>query len=208
MNKTLKHPNIYDGIWREIRNRPEGLKLKNRGLFLDRDGTIIQLISYLDDPSKVKIINGIIELIYKANNNGIKVIMITNQSGISRGYFDWNAFSKVNDKIMLECESLGAHFDAIYACPDHPNEPTNYRKPNPGMLLTAAKDLKLDLTQSIIVGDSIVDLQAGKRAGLNQGWLVSSGNGKKHLKAALSIADSNFSVHVKVAPHDVESALT
>ncbi len=114
-----------------------------------------------------------------ANRAGIPVVVVTNQSGIARGYFGWSAFAAVNGRVLELLREEGVFVDMVLACayheagvgplaiPDHP-----MRKPNPGMLVEAGKRLALDLQRSLIVGDKLADMQAGKRAGLAQGWLV------------------------------------
>jgi D-glycero-D-manno-heptose 1,7-bisphosphate phosphatase len=114
-----------------------------------------------------------------ANRVGIPVVVVTNQSGIARGYFGWSAFAAVNGRVLELLGDQGVSVDMVLACAyheagvgplavaDHP-----MRKPNPGMLIEAGKRLDLDLQRSLIVGDKLADMQAGRRAGLAQGWLV------------------------------------
>ena len=149
------HRHVHNGIWQEVRGTNIYSKRDSPALFIDRDGTIIQLIDYLNDPKLVYLIPEIISIISIANKKGIKVIMITNQSGISRGYFDWDKFASVQNVIINKCKKIGATFDGIYACPDHPDKPTKFRKPNPGMLFAAQIDLKIDLSKSFIIGNQL-----------------------------------------------------
>jgi D-glycero-D-manno-heptose 1,7-bisphosphate phosphatase len=148
-------------------------------LFLDRDGTINVDTGYPDDPAEMVLREDIAPVIAAANRGGIPVVIVTNQSGIARGYYDWSAFAAVNHRVLELLGSEGASADMVLACAyheagtgplaiaDHP-----MRKPNPGMLVEAAKHLGLDLQRSLMVGDKPADMEAGQRAGLAQGWLV------------------------------------
>jgi D-glycero-D-manno-heptose 1,7-bisphosphate phosphatase len=148
-------------------------------LFLDRDGTINVDTGYPDDPAEMVLREDIAPVIAAANRGGIPVIIVTNQSGIARGYYDWSAFAAVNCRVLELLRDQRASADMVLACAyheagagplaiaDHP-----MRKPNPGMLIEAAKHLGLDLQRSLMVGDKPADMEAGARAGLTQGWLV------------------------------------
>jgi D-glycero-D-manno-heptose 1,7-bisphosphate phosphatase len=118
-------------------------------------------------------------VIAAANQSGIPVVIVTNQSGIARGYYGWDAFARVNGRVLDLLAEQNAFVDMVLACAyheagsgplaiaDHP-----MRKPNPGMLIEARKRLHLDLSRSLIVGDKPADMEAGQRAGLPRGWLV------------------------------------
>ena len=151
-------------------------------LFLDRDGTINVDTGYPDDPAAMVLRDGIALVIEAANQRGIPVVVVTNQSGIARGYFGWDAFARVNGRVLDLLGEKNAFVDMVLACAyheagagplavaDHP-----MRKPNPGMLLEAGRRLELDLKRSLIVGDKPADMEAGQRAGLKRGWLVEGG---------------------------------
>ncbi|WP_027055121.1 D-glycero-beta-D-manno-heptose 1,7-bisphosphate 7-phosphatase [Mesorhizobium erdmanii] len=148
-------------------------------LFLDRDGTINVDTDYPGDPAEIELRSRILPAIAAANRAGIPVVVVTNQSGIARGYFGWSVFAAVNGRVLDLLGDQGVFVDMVLACAyheagsgplavsDHP-----MRKPNPGMLVEAGKRLDLDLQRSLIVGDKLADMQAGRRAGLAQGWLV------------------------------------
>ncbi|MBL7124621.1 MAG: HAD family hydrolase [Dehalococcoidales bacterium] len=142
-----------------------------RAVFLDRDGTIIKDVGYLDDGSNIRVLPRVIEAIKLLNQNGFKVIVVTNQSGIARGYFTEEDVREINYKLkeLLACE--GAILDGIYYCPHHVNgiveeyRTTCYcRKPNPGMLEAAAGEFNLDLKSSFVIGDNLADIEAGHNA--------------------------------------------
>ena len=151
--------------------------IRSPALFLDRDGVVIEDCHYLSDPDKVRLCLGSRDLIIQAHRQGIPVVLITNQSGIGRGFFQWDDFEKVNERMqnLLGCS---APLAAIYANGYGPNAPyDSWRKPSPKMLLQAAMDLNLDLQSSIIVGDRLTDLQAGASAGVAFAFHVLTGHG-------------------------------
>ncbi|MBZ9880914.1 HAD family hydrolase [Mesorhizobium sp. CA10] len=166
------------GLWVE-RTTARSFPAGPPALFLDRDGTINVDTGYPDDPATVVLRDGIAPVIEAANERGIPVVVVTNQSGIARGYFGWDAFARVNGRVLELLAEKNAFVDMVLACAyheagrgalavaDHP-----MRKPNPGMLLEAGRRLGLDLSRSLIVGDKPADMEAGQRAGLARGWLV------------------------------------
>tara|TARA_B100002052_G_C15871429_1_gene594852 strand:+ start:1377 stop:2066 length:690 start_codon:yes stop_codon:yes gene_type:complete len=148
-------------------------------LFLDRDGVVIEDKHYISDPELVELCPGAKELIIETKKQGNAVILVTNQSGIARGLFDWKDYQLVTDK-MLELLGGTATPTAIYANGYGPNQSyESWRKPNPGMLIKAAKDLGVDLKRSTIIGDRLSDLQTGVNAGLRQLIHVLTGKGHK-----------------------------
>ena len=154
-------------------------------LFLDRDGVLIQDKHHLHDPDAVELCPGAKRLVETAHGMGWPVVLITNQSGIARGHFNWEAYEAVTERLQ---ELLGpsAPLSAIYANGHGPDAPLNsWRKPSPAMLEAAASDLRLDLHRSLLVGDRLSDLQAGARAGLR--WLahVSTGHGEHERNAVV-----------------------
>ena len=191
---TLIEP---DGIWCDVRNPdfPAG----RPALFLDRDGTLIDLVDYLSDPEDVVLVGAAVAAIRAANAAGSAVIVVTNQSGIGRGSYGWAALEAVQARLYELLAAVDAVVDAAYACPHAPPDaggPQNslYRKPAPGMLLRAGADLQLDLANSRIVGDAVSDLAAGKAAGLHAGVLVATGYGERDLHAARALAADGFEV--------------
>lgn len=173
-----RYPLEEPGLWVErIGNKP--FPAGTPALFLDRDGTINIDTDYPSDPADIVLRGDIVPVIAAANRAGIPVVVVTNQSGIARGYFDWSVFAAVNGRVLDLLRGSNGFVDMVVVCAyheagtgplaiaDHP-----MRKPNPGMLLEAAKRLRLDLKRSLIVGDKLADMEAGRRAGLSQGWLV------------------------------------
>ena len=139
-------------------------------LFLDRDGVLIEDRHHLCDPDQVKLCAGVQALVEHASQQGWPVVVITNQSGIARGYFEWDAYGRVTER-LLALLGANAPIAAIYANGHGPDAPcTSWRKPSPAMLLAAAQELNLDLSRSLLIGDRLSDLKAGVQAGLP--WLV------------------------------------
>jgi D-glycero-D-manno-heptose 1,7-bisphosphate phosphatase len=137
---------------------------RQKAIFLDRDGTLMKDVGYCSQPSQVELLEGVSELLLRLKNAGFKLIIVTNQSGIGRGYFTEEDFWAVQQELQKQ---LGTGIiDATYFCADTPQQESKRRKPNPGMLLEAATDLDIVLNQSYMVGDKASDAEAGIRAGV------------------------------------------
>ena len=151
----------------------EPFLMAERAVFLDRDNTIIDNDGYLGDPSKVKLLTGAATALSAIRARGYRMIVVSNQSGVARGMFDENAVEAVNQEMCKQLrEQAGAHIDASYYCPYHPEAPIaeyrvdhEWRKPKPGMLKQAAADFGLDLSQCWTIGDQPRDIAAGAAAG-------------------------------------------
>ncbi len=159
-------------------------------LFLDRDGVIIKDVDYINSPKDVEIERGLIELLHNAYKFAWPVIIVTNQSGISRGFYSWKEFFAVNKK-MIELIGKPNPIYSIYANSHIKLNSSNWRKPNPFMLREAAKKFGIDLKKSIIVGDRISDLQAGIRSGVGNLIHVETGHGKKEKEKILESLDKD-----------------
>ena len=153
-------------------------------VFLDRDGTLNEEVDYLHRPEDLVMIPGAAAAVARLNARGIPVIVVTNQSGIGRGYYGMEDFLRVMDRMDGCLAEEGARLDAVYVAPHHekgqgefahPDHPE--RKPNPGMLTRAAAEHGLDLTASWMVGDKAIDLEAGRAAGCRVA-LVRTGYGR------------------------------
>ena len=189
-----RFPLDSSGLWREVRT----VRSAEPGpaLFLDRDGTLIELVNYLCRAEQVAPIPGAFESLAQARRTGYRVVIVTNQSGIERGYYGWNAFAAVQERVIALADAAGGRIDAVYACPALPGNGAACRKPSPGMIYAAADDLAIDLGASWIVGDSAGDLEAGRRAGLARGWLVPTGYGARDRGLAAGLACGNFRVTI------------
>lgn len=137
----------------------------NRAVFIDRDGTIAKDVPYCSRPEDFELLPGAAEGIKLLKENGFLVIIITNQSGIARGYFTEETLAKIHQKMQMELAQYGACVDAIYYCPHHPDDGCDCRKPKPKLVLQAARDLNIDLSQSYVIGDSEMDIELAKQAG-------------------------------------------
>ena len=144
-------------------------------IFVDRDDTIMVDVKYCADPAMVRLIPGASEGLRALREAGYRVVIVTNQSGIGRGYFDVETLRRVHNKLRDELHQEGADYDAIYYCPHTPEEDCQCRKPKPGLLLKAASELNIDLASSYTVGDRDLDVGAGKAAGTRT-ILVSGAN--------------------------------
>jgi D-glycero-D-manno-heptose 1,7-bisphosphate phosphatase len=150
-----------------------------KALFLDRDGVINHEIGYLHAPSGVRFVDGIFSLCRLAQSLGYTLVVVTNQSGIARGLYTEAQFHTLMDHIRAEFLKEQITLDAVYFCPYHPihgigqyQRESEDRKPSPGMLLRAAADLGLDLTQSLLIGDRCSDIAAANAANLRQAFLL------------------------------------
>jgi len=182
---------------------------KNSAVFLDRDGTINEEVGYLDTLEKLKLYENTAQAIKLINETGMKAIVITNQSGIARGYFDEQFVKQVHQRIQYVLQQQGAFIDAFYYCPHHPTEGTgkylqscSCRKPEPGMLIAAARDLNIDLKDSYTIGDMLKDIQVAARVGAKS-VLVKSGYGMHTL--AQGILETPGKTHIQM--ENIEKAM-
>lgn len=151
-------------------------------VFLDRDGVINVDHGYVHKAEDFEFVPGVLEACARLKAAGFELVVVTNQSGIARGYYDEDQFGELCDWMVERFESAGAPLTAIYYCPHHPEkgiEPyvgqCQCRKPEPGMLLQAAKEYPLDMSASYMVGDKADDMRAGRAAGVKAQILVRTG---------------------------------
>ncbi len=181
--------------------RPSLRSEATRALFLDRDGVIVEEMGYLGRSEDVRLIPGASEAIARANGLDVPVVVVTNQAGIGRGHYDWSGFESVNRQMSRQLAEEGAWLDAIFACAFHPDALPPYqavdhfgRKPEPGMLLRAARDMMIDLPASWIIGDTVSDILAGRRAQLKGAVLVLTGYGARDRDKVIAMSDGEFPV--------------
>jgi D-glycero-D-manno-heptose 1,7-bisphosphate phosphatase len=217
--QSAEHPLDSEGVWCQIIRRPAPFR---PALFLDRDGAVVEDAGYLRRVDEVALIPGAAQVIAAANQHRVAVIMVTNQSGIGRGYYSWAEFKSVQDAITAALAAAGARIDAVYACAHHPQAQGDLahpdhpaRKPNPGMLLKAAAALAVDLKSSWLIGDKADDVEAAKRAGITGALLVATGHGSAERQRAGALAGPAFEVRfvrsiadamtlpILMSPHDV-----
>jgi len=194
------HIGAEPGLWRQQFD-PAPDRPPRPALFLDRDGVLLEEIDYLHKVADMRIIPGAADTVRAANEASVPVIVVTNQSGVGRGYYDWPDFAAVQAALVAQFAAEGASFDMVLACayhreanppydrPDHP-----WRKPQPGMLHEAAQALRLDLARSWIVGDSASDIEAGRDAGLAGALHVETGHGPRDRDKALALSADGYAV--------------
>ena len=143
-----------------------------RAVFLDRDGTLVQRCHYPSRPEHLRLYDGIAAPLAALRRAGFRLVVVTNQSGIARGYFTEADLAHMHAHLRTELAARGAELDAIYHCPHHPDGQVaglavrcDCHKPAPGLPLRAARELRLDLARSWFVGDILDDVEAGARAG-------------------------------------------
>lgn len=146
--------------------------MKRRAIFLDRDGTLVHASHYPSRPEQLRLYDNIAPALRDVQGMDFALVVITNQSGIARGYFSAADLQRMHDYLFHQLADLGVHLDGVYHCPHHPDGvipelavTCTCRKPQPGMLLQAAIELDIDLARSWFVGDILDDVEAGNRAG-------------------------------------------
>jgi D-glycero-D-manno-heptose 1,7-bisphosphate phosphatase len=150
---------------------------KHRAVFLDRDGTLMDEVNFCDDPTQVRAIPGAARSLAELHRHGWLNIVLTNQSGIGRGYFTIADYEAVNAELFRQLG--GGAIDAAYFSPDHPNHATHRRKPGAGMIEEASRDHGVALGKSWFVGDKDTDILCGRTAGCKT-ILVLTGYGRQH----------------------------
>jgi D-glycero-D-manno-heptose 1,7-bisphosphate phosphatase len=147
--------------------------MSRKAIFMDRDGTICEEVGYVNHVGRSRLLPNSLEAIRLANQAGYLAIVATNQSGVARGLFDEALVEEVHRQLAARVAAGGGRLEALYYCPHHPREgqppyrvECDCRKPLPGMLLRAAREHDIDLARSWMVGDSLVDLEAGAAAGV------------------------------------------
>jgi D-glycero-D-manno-heptose 1,7-bisphosphate phosphatase len=163
----------------------------NRAVFLDRDGTLIVEKNYLHKPEEVEIFPGAGAALKRLADAGFKLIIVTNQSGIGRGYYTMADAERVNERVCADLAPDGVRFEKIYIAPEAPDQPSRVRKPSPQFLFDARDEFNLNLAESFMVGDKLIDLECGWNAGVKKSILVRTGYGaelEKESAAELSRA--------------------
>jgi D-glycero-D-manno-heptose 1,7-bisphosphate phosphatase len=157
--------------------------VKPNAAFIDRDGVINEERNYVHRIEDFVLLPGVAQGLALLRDAGYRLIVVTNQAGIARGYYDKSAMDRLHDHLREQLALQGVALDAIYFCPHHPSGSVkelafecDCRKPAPGMLLQAAKDFELDMSASVLIGDKLSDVQAGKRAGVGRVVIVESGH--------------------------------
>jgi D-glycero-D-manno-heptose 1,7-bisphosphate phosphatase len=166
-----------------------------KAIFLDRDGTLMKDVGYCSNPGDVELVEGVGKLLPKLKEAGFKLVIVTNQSGIGRGYYTEKDFWSVQRE--LEKQLGPGVVDATYFCPDTPQDGSERRKPNPGMLLEAARELGIELAQSYMVGDKASDAEAGIRAGVRATILFGTNAASGPMESGATLVAKDFSEAVE-----------
>lgn len=188
--KDMGTPDRYYEVERDLKSgkiADRNLKNRQKAIFLDRDGTINIYKGFLTKPEDFELIPGAAEAIRQINHSGYLCIVVSNQPIIARGDCTFQELQAIHDKMETLLGKEGAFVDAIYYCPHHPDkgfegERPDYkydcdcRKPKPGLLLQAANDWNIDLSESYMIGDSERDIQAGKNAGIKESHQINNKN--------------------------------
>lgn len=146
-------------------------------VFLDRDGTLIEERNYLHAPEQVVLFPGVGEALKQLRQAGFKLFIVSNQSGVGRGYFTMEDVERVHERLLGDLAAAGASIDKIYVAPEAPGTPSRGRKPSPQFLFDARDEFGLDLAASYMVGDKLLDVETGWNAGLKECLLVRTGYG-------------------------------
>ncbi len=151
-------------------------------IFLDRDGVLIEnRDDYIRDWSHVEFIPGAMEALSLPGLKNYRVVLVTNQSAVGRGLLTLDAACRINDRLLEHIHALGGRIDGLYMCPHVPEDGCQCRKPRPGLLLQASRELNLDLSASWMIGDAWSDVQAGQAAGVRQSILLRTGRGSQQV---------------------------
>lgn len=151
----------------------------SHAVFLDRDGVLIEEKHYLHKPEEVVILPGTAPALKRLMEAGYLLFMVTNQSGVGRGYFTMEDVAKVHRHLEGEFEKQGVRFQHIYTAPEAPDQPSRGRKPSPQFLFDARDAHGVDLSRSYMIGDKLIDLECGWNAGVKKSILVRTGYGIK-----------------------------
>ena len=164
-------------------------------VFIDRDGTIMEDVNYCSHPDQVKVYPGVPEALRRLQSNRFKIIVITNQSGIGRGFFTVDEYRAIESEVSRQLgDGLIA---ATYFCPDIPGSDSTHRKPAPGMILQAAREHQIDLTRSFFIGDKEIDVQCGHNADVRT-ILVQTGYGQHVTHSAANWIAKDFAAAAEI----------
>ncbi len=174
-----RRPGVLFGICPGTRLGSPFNSVMNRAIFLDRDGTLNVDKNYLSNPADLVLIPGTSTALRRLTDAGYKLFIVTNQSGIGRGYYTLADMHAVNDRLCEVLAKDGVRFEKIYFAPESPEAPSRGRKPSPQFLFDARDEFGIDLAQSYMVGDKLIDLECGWNAGVKKSILVRTGYGAK-----------------------------
>jgi len=173
-------------------------------IFVDRDGVLIKnRHDYVRNVEQAEIYAGALEALAKVSHSNYRVVIVTNQSGVGRGLIDMEEAEAINRQLVIETQKAGGRIDAVCMCVHTPEQECNCRKPKPGLIFHAANLLGIDLTNSVMIGDALTDLEAGRAAGVGRVALVRTGRGNEQVGELQSNDRDNAYIF-----EDLQSALT
>ena len=195
--KDMGTPDRYYEVEKDIQTgkvKARNLSRKQKAVFLDRDGTLNKYVGFLNKAEQFELLPEVVEAVKMINKSGYLTIVVTNQPVIARGECSWEELLQIHDKMETELGKGGAFLDGIYICPHHKDkgfegERPEYkfdcdcRKPKAGLFLQAAHDFNIDLGQSMMIGDSVRDMESGRNAGCRESVLIETNDGEGLLKA-------------------------
>ena len=165
--------------------------MKRRAVFIDRDGTINYDPGYLGDPARFRFLAGVVDALRRLRSAGFLLFIISNQSGIARGYFRREDLDRIHEMMLEALRREGVVMDGIYYCPHHPEDGCTCRKPSPEMVIRAARSNDIDLGSSYFIGDRETDIETGKNAGCRT-ILVLTGEGENTRRRLTSSFEPDF----------------
>lgn len=176
--------------------------MKQKALFLDRDGVINIDHNYVGTIDRFELQDGIIPLMQTAQDCGYRLVVTTNQAGVARGYYTEEDFHVVTRHMLAQLAGQGIAIDVVMGCFEHPDgkvaaytRQSYWRKPNPGMILDAAQRLDIDLARSVFIGDQITDMQAAQAAGIGKSLLLGQ-QVSEDMPSVIAVADLEAAVAV------------
>ena len=190
--------------------------MSNKAIFLDRDETLIEDPGYINNPEQVKLLDGVAEALIELKALGYKLVIATNQSGVARGIVTEKILGEIHDRLRQLLSRKNVFLDGIYYCPYHPDgvvpkyrKESDCRKPNPGMLQQAAAEMDIDLSQSWSLGNSLRDVEAGRRAGCRTILIDSPSHHKSGGSSLLQagVAPDHRAVNIKEAVNIIKKYL-
>jgi D-glycero-D-manno-heptose 1,7-bisphosphate phosphatase len=176
LQQDAKRRKEFNSILAIIKPQFAGMK---PAVFLDRDGVLIEERNYLHRVEDVALLAGVAPALRRLSDAGLKLFIVSNQSGVGRGYFTLADVERVNEHLRRELAGADVRFEKIYIAPEAPDQPSRGRKPSPQFLFDARDEFNLNLAECFMVGDKLIDLECGWNAGVKKSILVRTGYGAK-----------------------------